>query len=134
VFPFGLPVARVTRVTRDPTQPLAQIQAVPLAQIDAAREVLFIWSRLDHPAAPASPAALAVEAPKPAPKPAAPKRPAPKPATTAPAAAPTTPPATSPATSPESSTEPSPATPPVETPAPSEPAAPQPDVDPAGTT
>ena len=32
VFPFGLPVARVTKVERDPAQPLAQIHAVPLAQ------------------------------------------------------------------------------------------------------
>src|SRR6185503_3447327 len=30
VFPYGLPVGRVTKVTRDPAEPLAQIQAVPL--------------------------------------------------------------------------------------------------------
>jgi rod shape-determining protein MreC len=65
VFPYGLPVGRVTRVTRDPAEPLAQIQAVPLARIESDREVLFIWSRPDHPAAPASTAALAVEAAKP---------------------------------------------------------------------
>jgi rod shape-determining protein MreC len=65
VFPYGLPVGRVTKVTRDPAEPLAQIQAVPLAHIDSDREVLFIWSRPDHPAAPAGPAVLAVEAPKP---------------------------------------------------------------------
>ena len=65
VFPYGLPVARVTKVTRDPAEPLAQIQAVPLAQIEGDREVLFIWSRPGHPAAPASPEALAVEAAKP---------------------------------------------------------------------
>jgi rod shape-determining protein MreC len=65
VFPYGLPVARVTRVERDPAQPLAQITAVPLARIESDREVLFIWSRPDHPAAPASEAALAVEAPQP---------------------------------------------------------------------
>jgi rod shape-determining protein MreC len=65
VFPYGLPVGRVTKVTRDPAEPLAQIQAVPLARIEADREVLFIWSRPEHPAAPAGPAALAVEAPKP---------------------------------------------------------------------
>ena len=62
VFPFGLPVARVTKVERDPTQPLAQIYAVPLAGIESDREVLFIWERPDHPAATASPEALAVEA------------------------------------------------------------------------
>jgi rod shape-determining protein MreC len=64
VFPFGLPVARVTKVERDPTQPLARIVAVPLARIEADREVLFIWSRPGHPAAPASADALTVEAPK----------------------------------------------------------------------
>ncbi len=62
VFPYGLPVARVTKVERDPAQPLAQIQAVPLAHIDSDREVLFIWGRPGHPAAPASEEALAVDA------------------------------------------------------------------------
>jgi rod shape-determining protein MreC len=65
VFPYGLPVARVTRVERDPAQPLAQIYAVPLARIEADREVLFIWSRPGHPAAPASNEAMTLE---PAPK------------------------------------------------------------------
>jgi rod shape-determining protein MreC len=65
VFPYGLPVGRVTKVTRDPAEPLAQIQAAPLARIEADREVLFIWSRPNHPAAPASTETLAVETPKP---------------------------------------------------------------------
>jgi rod shape-determining protein MreC len=65
VFPYGLPVGRVTKVTRDPGEPLAQIEAVPLARIEADREVLLIWSRPDHPASPASPQTLAVEAAKP---------------------------------------------------------------------
>ena len=63
VFPYGLPGARVTRVEKDPAQPLAQIMAVPLARIEADREVLFIWARPNHPAAPATPEALAVKAP-----------------------------------------------------------------------
>jgi len=63
VFPFGLPVARVTKVERDPTQPLSHIMAVPLAKVESEREVLFIWARPGHPAAPASAEALAVEAP-----------------------------------------------------------------------
>jgi hypothetical protein len=46
-----------------PTEPLAQIHAVPLAGIENDREVLFIWERPDHPAATASPEAIAVEAP-----------------------------------------------------------------------
>jgi rod shape-determining protein MreC len=65
VFPYGLPVGRVTKVTRDPAEPLAQIQAVPLAKIESDREVLFIWARPNHPAAVATPEALAVEAAKP---------------------------------------------------------------------
>jgi rod shape-determining protein MreC len=63
VFPFGLPVARVTQVERDPTQPLAQIHAVPLARIESDREVLFIWARADHPAATASDTQLVIEPP-----------------------------------------------------------------------
>ena len=63
VFPYGLPVARVTKVERDPAQPLAQIMAAPLAHVESDREVLFIWARPNHPAAPASTEALAVESP-----------------------------------------------------------------------
>jgi rod shape-determining protein MreC len=98
VFPYGLPVGRVTKVTRDPAEPLASIQAEPIAKIDAEREVLFIWARPSHPAGPASPAELNIEAtkPVPAPKPAPVPAPAPKkpatPAATTPAA--TTPAAT----------------------------------------
>jgi len=61
VFPYGLPVARVTKVVLNPTEPLAQIHAVPLAGIERDREVLFVWERPNHPAATASPEALAVE-------------------------------------------------------------------------
>jgi rod shape-determining protein MreC len=61
IFPYGLPVARVTRVERDPAEPLAKIFAAPLAKIDADREVLFIWSRTDHPASTATSEALAFE-------------------------------------------------------------------------
>src|SRR5688572_32284639 len=83
VFPYGLPVGRVTKVERDPTEPLASIQAEPIAKIDAEREVLFIWARAGHPAAPASDAAIVIETPKPAAKPKPATRPTPKPATPA---------------------------------------------------
>ena len=63
VFPFGLPVARVTKVELFPAEPLARIHAVPLAGIENDREVLFVWERPNHPAATASSEALAVEAP-----------------------------------------------------------------------
>ncbi len=89
VFPYGLPVAKITKVQRDPTQPLAQIFAAPLARIEADREVLFIWARPGHPAAPATPAALAIENAAPVLPAKQPAKPATrKPPAVAPAAAP----------------------------------------------
>jgi hypothetical protein len=90
VFPYGLPVAKVTKVERDQAQPLAQIHAEPLAHIDNDREVLFVWGNPNHPAAPAASEALAVEVPQPqttataAAKPVAAKPAVPKPATAKP--------------------------------------------------
>jgi rod shape-determining protein MreC len=55
VFPEGYPVARVTEVHRDAVQPLAQVRAAPLAHVDTDSEVMLIWFRADHPAAPAAP-------------------------------------------------------------------------------
>jgi rod shape-determining protein MreC len=52
VFPQGYPVAKVMAVTREAVQPLAQVRAVPMARIDRAREVMLVWFREDHPAAP----------------------------------------------------------------------------------
>jgi rod shape-determining protein MreC len=52
VFPQGYPVARVAEVHRDAVQPLAQVRATPLAQIDSDREVMLIWFDANHPAAP----------------------------------------------------------------------------------
>jgi rod shape-determining protein MreC len=128
VFPYGLPVARVTRVERDPAQPLAQIHAVPLAHVDSDREVLFIWERPGHPAAPATAEALAVTPPKTeATQPAAPK-PKPKPATRPAAAKPAD---INPGTpGPEAA---SPATPNPEKPVPETPAPAAPDPGPSTT-
>jgi rod shape-determining protein MreC len=56
VFPEGYPVARVTEVHRDAVQPLAQVRAAPLAQVDTDTEVMLVWFRADHPAAPVTPA------------------------------------------------------------------------------
>jgi rod shape-determining protein MreC len=53
VFPEGYPVARVTEVHRDAVQPLAQVRATPLAHVDTDSEVMLVWFRPDHPAAPA---------------------------------------------------------------------------------
>jgi rod shape-determining protein MreC len=124
VFPYGLPVARITRVDRDPAQPLAQITAAPLARIESDREVLFIWARPGHPAAPATPEVLKVEAPKPPPKPAPrPRKPAPTPTPEPAAAAPAEPvPASA---SPTDTQTPADTAPRTETPPQAEPAPPQ---------
>jgi rod shape-determining protein MreC len=53
VFPEGYPVARVTEVHRDAVQPLAQVRAAPLAHLDTDQEVMLVWFRTEHPAAPA---------------------------------------------------------------------------------
>jgi rod shape-determining protein MreC len=52
VFPAGYPVGRVTEVHRDAVQPLAQVRATPYADVDIDREVMLVWFREDHPAAP----------------------------------------------------------------------------------
>jgi rod shape-determining protein MreC len=52
VFPQGYPVARVAETSREALQGLAQIRAVPLARIAQAREVMLVWFRPTHPAAP----------------------------------------------------------------------------------
>jgi rod shape-determining protein MreC len=66
IFPAGYPVARITKVERDPSQTFAVVEAKPLAQLDRAREVLLLW--FQPPAEAATPAAKppspAVEAPK----------------------------------------------------------------------
>jgi len=79
VFPAGYPVARVTEVHRDAVQPLAQVRAIPFASVDTDREVVLVWFREDHPAAPASTTTgdLKVGNPKLQPQAAPPPRPKP---------------------------------------------------------
>ena len=79
VFPAGYPVARVTEVHRDAVQPLAQVRATPFASVDTDREVVLVWFREDHPAAPASATTgdLKVGNPKLQPQAAPPPRPKP---------------------------------------------------------
>jgi rod shape-determining protein MreC len=59
VFPPDLPVATVTEVRRDPSQPLVQVRATPFATLDRDREVMLAWFRtpptLASPAAPTHP-------------------------------------------------------------------------------
>jgi rod shape-determining protein MreC len=117
VFPAGYPVGRIVEVRRDGSSPLAQVRAVTTAAPDRDREVMVIWFRPGHPAAPmaapvippvevgptASPAttkAAPPAAPKsparaPAPVPASASKPAPSPAP-APAPAPATVPGAAP--------------------------------------
>jgi rod shape-determining protein MreC len=115
VFPAGYPVARVTRVERNPSETFATVEAKPLAALDRSQNVLLLWNDQANtgqgsPAAPvnygaaaraeAAAAAAAVEASAPtAPRPAAGNAPtdapAAPPAATAPA--PTTTPAEPPA-------------------------------------
>lgn len=42
-FPTGYPVALVTAIERDPSQPYAKIVARPSARLEQAREVLLVW-------------------------------------------------------------------------------------------
>jgi rod shape-determining protein MreC len=82
VFPEGYPVARVSEVHRDAVQPLAQVRASVLSHIDSDTEVMLVWFRAGHPAAPAATAtgnaamqplaapARAAAAPAPSPPPA----------------------------------------------------------------
>jgi rod shape-determining protein MreC len=89
VFPEGYPVARVAEVHKEAVQPLAQVRAVPLARMDRAREVMLVWFRETHPAAPGKTSGadlLKGDAKvQPQPTPPKPKPIAPAPATVAPA-------------------------------------------------
>ena len=120
VFPAGYPVARISEVRRDAVQPLAQVRAAPLARLDRDREVMLVWFREEHPAAPTSVSAGELKIgnpdmqPQPVPRrsegsPAAPNgsrqsTDAPSPARTEPARAAAEPPRTEP---PQSAIEPS---------------------------
>lgn len=88
VFPAGYPVGKVTEVHRDAVQPLAQVRATPFATMDVDREVMLVWFREGHPAAPV--AALTGDAKKGndkmQPQVAPPKPAAPTPAAATPAA------------------------------------------------
>jgi rod shape-determining protein MreC len=42
-FPPDYPVATVTKVEKDPTQPYAVISAMPIARLERSREVLLVW-------------------------------------------------------------------------------------------
>ena len=63
VFPEGYPVARVAEVHRDAVQPLAQVRADAAGAASIRdREVMLVWFREEHPAAPKNPVAVSAEA------------------------------------------------------------------------
>jgi rod shape-determining protein MreC len=64
VFPAGYPVARITRVERDPSQTFAIVEAKPMAQLDRAREVLLLWQEKRAAVTEAPETENAVEAPQ----------------------------------------------------------------------
>lgn len=105
IFPAGYPVAKVTKVERNPAETFAQVEAKPLAQLDRDREVLLLWT--DMPAqvekpTPRKPAAKGTTKPPSAATESAPTAETPA-RTPAAATAPGTPPAqaTPPATQPQ---------------------------------
>jgi rod shape-determining protein MreC len=53
-FPFGYPVAEVTKIVNDPNEAFLEVSARPVAQLGHNKEVLLIW-----PAEPAEPTAAA---------------------------------------------------------------------------
>jgi rod shape-determining protein MreC len=59
IFPAGYPVAKVTKVERNPADTFALVEARPLAQLDRDREVLLLWA--DKPKVPAPEEALEAE-------------------------------------------------------------------------
>ncbi len=42
-FPPGYPVATITEIEKDPTQPFARVMAEPAAHLERSREVLLVW-------------------------------------------------------------------------------------------
>jgi rod shape-determining protein MreC len=61
IFPAGYPVAKVTKVERNPAETFALVEAKPLAQLDRDREVLLLWTdtpaQLEAPASTSKPSA-----------------------------------------------------------------------------
>lgn len=63
IFPAGYPVAKISKVERNPAETFAVVEARPLAQLDRSREVLLLW--FDQNPAAAQP--LTTPAPTPTP-------------------------------------------------------------------
>jgi len=50
-FPPGYPVATITEIEKDPTQPYARVMAEPAAHLERSREVLLVWHHAAEPTA-----------------------------------------------------------------------------------
>ena len=61
IYPPGIPVARVTKIERDPAYPFAQITCLPLAGVDNHRHLMILSSLPKPPELPPQPPALEVE-------------------------------------------------------------------------
>lgn len=44
-FPTGYPVAHITKIELDPSQPYSVVMAQPVAQLERIREVLLVWQK-----------------------------------------------------------------------------------------
>ncbi len=120
IFPSGYPVARITKVERDPAETFAVVEAKPLAQLDRIREVLLLWQRSPSATVPAvnDSAPTAVEKGKEKERPNA-SVPAPTSIPAQPSTRPAAAPSAAPAATPPP-TEPAPTTAPANTPRPAQ--------------
>jgi len=64
IFPAGYPVARISKVERDPAETFAVVEAKPLAHLDRDREVLLVWYQEPQIEAPADAASSKAEGAK----------------------------------------------------------------------
>lgn len=47
-FPPGYPVATISSIERDPSEPFAKVSATPLAHLNQTREVLMVWPGIEE--------------------------------------------------------------------------------------
>lgn len=46
-FPQGYPVATIIRIKTNPTEPYATVNAMPIANLESAQEVLLVWNQIE---------------------------------------------------------------------------------------
>ncbi|MEW5755637.1 MAG: rod shape-determining protein MreC [Pseudomonadota bacterium] len=62
-FPPGYPVAQITKIETDPSQPYAKISAAPVARLDQLQMVLVVWRDEPSPTPPPAPTPAPESAP-----------------------------------------------------------------------